>query len=289
MAGDKYTAVWVSHSSIGDFLHCPRAYFLNNIYRDPKTGHKIRLMKPPLALGQAVHEVIESLSLLPHEERFSQSPLSRFEFIWQKISGKRGGFVNEETEGAYKKRGKAMVERVMKHPGSLKNLAVKIKMELPYYWLSEEDNIILCGKIDWLEYIAETDSVHIIEFKTSRIEETSDSLQLPIYHLLVSNCQKRKVVKASYWYLDRSDKPIEKKLPDIDEAYKNVLKIAKQIKLARQLERFKCPQKTGCSYCRPLENIIKGEGELVGVDELGHDVYILEKSSKGGGDDSIIL
>ena len=72
MTGDKYTAVWVSHSSISDFLQCPRAYFLNNVYRDPQTGHKINLMSPPLALGQAVHYVIESLSILNVDKRFTE-------------------------------------------------------------------------------------------------------------------------------------------------------------------------------------------------------------------------
>ena len=62
---DQYTAVWVSHTSISDFLQCPRAYYLKNVYKDPKTRHKIQLMSPPLALGQVVHSVLESLSILP--------------------------------------------------------------------------------------------------------------------------------------------------------------------------------------------------------------------------------
>jgi len=70
MPKDIYSAVYVSHTSISDFLVCPRAYFLKNVYRDPKTRHKIKLMSPPLALGQVIHEVLESLSLLPTEDRF---------------------------------------------------------------------------------------------------------------------------------------------------------------------------------------------------------------------------
>ena len=87
---------------------------------------------------------------------------------------------------------------------------------------AEKDDIILCGKIDWLEYMPETDSVHIIDFKTGRGTENSSSLQLPIYHLLVHNCQQRKVVKASYWYLDREDKPSVQKLPDLEKAHDKV-------------------------------------------------------------------
>src|ERR1035437_4279352 len=36
MAQDKFNAVWVSHSSIGDFLKCPRLYYLHNVYKNDK-------------------------------------------------------------------------------------------------------------------------------------------------------------------------------------------------------------------------------------------------------------
>ncbi len=247
MPADKFSAVWVSHSSIGDFLKCPRAYYLRNVYKDSKTGHKITLMSPPLALGQIVHEIIESLSVLPTEERFKESLIAKFDKAWQKVTGKKGGFSSDEQEQKYKKRGEEMLRRVMKNPGPLKNLAVKIKMDLPHFWLSEADNIILCGKVDWLEYFPDTDTVHILDFKTGKNDEDGESLQLPIYRLLVANCQKREAVKASYWYLERNDEPTEQVLPNIEAAREKVLKIAKEIKLARKLEVFKCPQQTGCS------------------------------------------
>lgn len=101
MNGDKYSAVWVSHTSISDFLNCPRAYYLKHVYKDPVTNHKIKLMSPPLALGQAVHEVIESLSVLPMSERFKEPLISKFEVAWKKVTGKRGGFTNEDAEQRY--------------------------------------------------------------------------------------------------------------------------------------------------------------------------------------------
>ena len=64
---DKFKAIWLSHSSIADYLKCPRLYFLRNVYKDPITNHKITVMNPHLALGQIVHEVVESLSILPTE------------------------------------------------------------------------------------------------------------------------------------------------------------------------------------------------------------------------------
>ncbi|MBI4130036.1 PD-(D/E)XK nuclease family protein [Candidatus Roizmanbacteria bacterium] len=274
MIKDKFTATWVSHSSISDFLACPRAYFLNNVYRDRKTGHKISLMNAPMALGQAVHAVIESLSIIPVDRRFDESLIAKFEKAWLNVSGKKGGFSSEEQENRYRRRGEEMLRRVMEHPGPLKHLAVKIKQDLPYYWISEEDNIILCGKIDWLEYLPETNSVHIIDFKTSKGEEHHDSLQLPIYHLLVANCQVRPATKASYWYLERNNVAVEQVLPDLKEAHEKVLSVAKEIQLARKLNRFVCPHGL-CRACRPLERIIKGEGEFVGVNDFGQDVYVL--------------
>ncbi|MBU2592485.1 MAG: PD-(D/E)XK nuclease family protein [Patescibacteria group bacterium] len=286
---DKYTAVWVSHSSISDFLKCPRAYFLKNVYRDPASGHKIKLISPPLSLGQAVHEVVESLSSLPVEDRLRRSLSEEFETAWRKISGKKGGFSNDAVEKKYKDRGKAMLKRILDNPGPIKKLAVKIKANLPYFWLSEKDNIILCGKIDWLEYLPETEAVHIIDFKTGKNKEYDSSLQLPIYLLLVSNCQDRPVEKASYWYLEGETGLEEQKLPQADSAYNQILKIAKEIKLARQLGRFKCPQEDGCPVCRPFEAILQEKAELVGTDEFHSDVYILRTSFEGEKEKSVLF
>lgn len=271
---DKYKAVWVSHSSINDFLTCPKLYYYRHIYKDPISGHKITRMQPALALGGVVHDVIESLSTLPVDQRFLIPLTKKLDVAWQKVEGKKGGFKSKEEEQIYKDRAVSMLKRVEENPGILKNKAVKIKQELPHYWLNEDEEIILCGKIDWLEYLPEEDSVHIIDFKTGRSEESDESLQLPIYHLLVANTQGRQVAKASYWYLDRDNTPKEVSLPEITEAYSKVLDVAKRVKLARQLGHFKCPT-DGCRYCIPMEEISKGKGELVGESDIRQDIYIL--------------
>lgn len=277
---DKFAATWVSHTSISDFLQCPRAYYLKNVYKDPKTKHKVQLMSPPLALGAAVHSVLESLSVLPTTERLKVSLVKKFEEEWKKYRGKRGGFWDDKTEAAYKERGIEMLQRVMKNPGPLERLAVKIKEDLPWFWLSEEDEIILCGKIDWLEYLPDIDSVHIIDFKTSKSEENDSSLQLPIYHLLVHHCQHRQVVKASYWYLGLNDDLTDKELPDLALAEAEILTIAKKIKTARKLEHFKCPHgEQGCWACRSMEKILRGEAEYVGENDYHQDIYILPPKS----------
>lgn len=275
MAKDKYSAVWVSHSSMSDYLACPRSYYLKNIYRDPKSNHKIMLMQPPLALGQAVHEVMESLSALPVGDRFAEPLEERYEKAWKIIAGKMGGFESDDEENRFKKRGAAMISRIEKHPGLLLNKAIKLRQDLPSYWLSEEDNIILCGKIDWLEYREESDSVHIVDFKSGKYDVDESSLQLPIYILLTKHCQSRPVSKVSYWYLDRDDEPTEMPLPDETDAYNRVLAVAKKIHLARKLEHFKCPKSDGCRACRPYEAIVAGRAAFVGVGGYSQDIYTI--------------
>lgn len=271
---DKFSAVWLSHSSISNFKRCPRSYYLSSIYRDPRSNHKISLITPSMALGSAVHEVLESLSTIPTADRFKVSLIERFDQAWKRVSGQMGGFSDDSTESNYKKRGEDMLRRVMTHPGPLAEKAVKIKMDLPYYWISEEDNLILCGKLDWLEYLEAEDSVHIIDFKTGVSEEDPDSLQLPIYYLLAHNCQTRTVKKASYWYIGRDDLLTEKKLPDLDKSKELVLKVGKEMKLARQLDRFKCREgEGGCKHCQPLEKILRGESVFVGAGDYNTDLY----------------
>lgn len=287
---DKFAATWVSHTSINDYLSCPRAYFLKNVYKDPDTSRKVQLMSPPLALGSAVHEVIESLSQLPTEDRFKESLLKKFDLAWKKVSGKRGGFWSDDVEQQYKQIGEQMIRTVMENPGPVGRKSVKIKADLPQFWLSEEDEIILCGKIDWLEYLPEDDSVRIIDFKTGKSSESDESLQLPIYSLLVHNVQRRKVAGASYWYLRNSAELEEKKLPDLQQAHEDVLKVAKKIKTARKLGHFKCSGgEQGCWACRPMEAVVSGEAQLVGVNDYNQNIYILEKSSSLIEDESVIL
>jgi hypothetical protein len=157
------------------------------------------------------------------------------------------------------------------------------------FYLSEDHNIILNGLVDWIEYLPETDSLHIVDFKTGKNEEKEGSLQLPIYLLLCNALQKRKVTKASYWYLD-TNKMVEKELPDAEESKKQVFANALKVKEARVTFKrvgesvFMCPQgaydketkEGGCFGCRPYEWILNKDPrmESVGVGGFGQDIYI---------------
>ena len=279
MTRDKYAAVWTSYSSISDFQTCPRAYYLNNVYKDPVTRRKINLMTPAMALGHAVHNTIEPLANVPAEKRMEQPIQERFETEWSQVSGLQGGFRSKQEEADKYERGKAMIERVIQHPGPLTRKALRLPEGRngmpPNFYLSEEENIVLCGKIDWLMYDEQADAVHIIDFKTGRHEENSDSLQLPIYLLLAERCQARSVAGAWYWYLDKSDVPEEKSLPDRDAASKRVHEAAVAIRDARQRNSFPCPSGGHCFACAPYERIVAGDATYIGVNDINQDTYVL--------------
>ena len=267
--------LWVSHTSISDFLSCPRAYYLRHIYKDPKTGRKINIINPAMALGLTVHDVLETLADYSVDERMKQPLIARFEKAWEHVSGSLGGFKTADEEKQFKDRGLKMIRRVIEHPGPLLNKAIRLRSPdalPPRYTLSTTENIILCGKVDWLEYFPDDDSVHIIDFKTGIREEREGSLQLPIYALLVSNLQKRNIKRISYWYLERDDAPIEMGLPNFLEAHEKVMNVAFGIKKLRQEGRYICLSR-GCFSCRPLEDVVAGRAKW--IKQSGYmDVYV---------------
>ena len=278
---DKYKAVWVSHSSMGDFLKCPRLYYLHNVYKNPDTGRKITIVNPALSLGSAGHATLEALKTLSVEERLHHDLVADFEKEWvANASGKKGGFMSSEEEMVAKERGRLMIERVIKNPGPIGKKTVKLKEPEnnmpPNFYLSEEENIILCGMIDWLEYVEADDSIRVIDFKTGKNEEDEGSLQLPIYLLLLNKLQKRRVSGAAYWYLEKNDVPTNVALPDATEAGERVLTLARRVKDARKQLAYACPRGSdGCFACQPYEAILRGKAEYIGIAGYGQDAYLV--------------
>jgi ATP-dependent helicase/DNAse subunit B len=254
---NKYDATWVSYSSMSDFKKCPRLYFLRNVFKTEK-GNKINTVSPALSLGSAVHNVIEGLAKdkIPADQRFSepQKLLEKFASELQKFFGKIGGFESEEHFQEFKKRGEDMIKKVIENPGPLKDKTVLLpdgdNGMAPNFYLSEEENIILNGKIDWIQYVGDDEKgrriFHIYDFKSNKggKEEDADSLQLPVYKLLLARYPFRLKEEqpdrkgwwtsefvldgASYWYLESGDIKA-KELPSETDAFEKVFATAKLV------------------------------------------------------------
>lgn len=316
----KYTAVWLSHSSVSDFLKCERLYYLRNVWKN-SNGRKINIVSPQMSLGSAVHAVIEPLAELRSDDRkklIEAKPLSlgegfglgvvegglleKFNNVWKKYSGLMGGFESAEEEQEYKERGLKMIQNVIENPGPIINKTVKFYNGdfIPNIYLSEQENIILCGLVDWVEYLEDKDMLRVIDFKTGLRDEKDDSMQLPIYKILVESLQKRKVENGAYWYLDRDKfyKIKEVLDEDVEEVKKKLLEIGLQIKEKKSAKNsqemesnFKCKYGEGgegCKYCREVELIYQfDKGQLsidnvplvkyLGVGEYKQDLYFVKK------------
>ncbi len=360
---DKYKAIWLSHSSIGDYEKCPRLYYLHDVYKDPKTKRKINITSPYMSLGIAVHNVVEALKTFKVEERreiiestkdslissasfagagekkentfelksegeeeiSNKNLLENFDAEFAKVTGKKGGFISSEQEAEFKERGVNMIKNVIADPKMLLSKTVSTKSYytgdmLPNFYISPEENIILCGNVDWIEYhepsaTKELDnkngSISVVDFKTGKNEEKENSMQLPIYKILLEELQhKWKVVSGKYWYLE-SGEVVTKEIEEsrIQEVKDKIIKIGIEIRdkklqwlegadyartknnfdsknagwVARDNfeENFKCARDSGESSsqyecdCKKYEKTLAGEAEYLGVDMYNKDLYFI--------------
>lgn len=290
---DKYKAIWLSHSSISDYKKCQRLYYLQNIYKNPKTGKKINLSSPYKTLGVSVHSVLENLNKLKIEDRLKVDFLSRFEEEWNK-NVLVAGFNNKEEEGMFKDRGIKMLQNVKEDYKILKNKTIPLNTYydgdmLPNIYVDEYENVILCGNLDWIEYNQEDKTLSVVDFKTGKNEEKEDSYQLPIYKILLESLQdKWKVKNGKYWYLEPGD-IVEKSISEdtVSKILEDVKKIGIEIRdkrfswdekfsawqpLYEVEERFLCTGGEKCE-CKKYDKVLNGEGMYLGEDIYGKEIY----------------
>lgn len=254
-------ALFLSHSSLGDFLSCPRAFYFKNIYRDKKTGYRLQIASPYLTLGSLVHEMIKWF-LEMKKQVSKEQLLKKYENYWLKYQGKRGGFSEKAEEESFKERGRKMLDRFYDTSKILGQMLPP--MDFPKYFLDEET--ILFGNLDYVEELSDG-SLHIIDFKTGQKEE--DALQLHIYAILTEANLQKPVTKISYWYLDRDKEPKEMILEPLENHLKYLTAKGREIKKAIAEGQWIC--KKGDDLCRDCGNyqaILEGKGEFQFSDDL---------------------
>lgn len=264
-------SIFISPSSLSDFDKCPQLYYYRNVYRSPKTGLKIQIVNPPLALGQTIHDVLDRF--LQSGNKSSEELEKIYDWYWSQITGEKGGFFDKDKEKEFKERGGKMLSRFFNN----NKLESSKRVKLPEFPKSDLGNdIILTGKIDYIE--DQGDFYHIIDFKTGKLEEREDSKQLPIYALLVKGIFKNKKVRVSYWYLGISDNLKGQELPDLEKEKKILLQKGQIIKMARQTNSFRCVSGyDSCMFCRDFLKIVKGEAKMVAMDTYNRkqEIYVI--------------
>ena len=269
-------AIFISPSSLSDFDKCPQLYYYRNIYRSPR-GLKIQIINPSLALGQAIHDTLEIFLRLPVAERSKEGLTEKLEFSWSNLTGEKGGFTSAEEESLYKNRAIEMLGRFWKND-HFKNTEME---KIPGFPKAElGDDIILTGKLDWLE--KEGEVYRLVDFKTGKNEEKKDSQQLPIYAVLIAGVFKTSNIRASYWYLDKDENIVSFPLPEIEKTTEYLKNKGEIVKMVRQTNSYRCSSgRESCWACKDILAVAQGKGKLVSMDPVNRkqEIYILPKET----------
>ena len=265
--------IYLSYTSLKDFLKCPNAYFLKNIYRDPKSGFRVQIASPHLSLGSTVHDATKWYLEMGGQVTYEQLE-KKFRNLWLKYSGKRGGFSSKKEEAIFGKRGLKMLDNFLNNAQRLGKGAKA--MPFPKYNLVED--IVLIGNFDFVEEL-EDGSLGVVDFKTG-VSDEKDPLQLYIYAILAEANLGKPVSRASFWYLDREDAPREIVLDPLAGKLDWLAEKAKQLKLALQNNGWVCIKKDQglCYDCRDHQAILDGKGEFQFTDyRYKKDIYFLAR------------
>lgn len=248
--------LYLSYTALKDFLKCPRTYYLKNIYRDPKTGHRIQIASAHLSLGSTVHDAIKwYLDLKGQLE--NKQVIQKFRNLWLKYRGKRGGFESDEQEGDFGRRGLKMLDNFLKNANNLEK--VTHQMTFPKYNLF--DKVILIGNFDFIGE-KEDGTLHVLDFKTGASDE-EDTLQLYIYAILAEANLGKNVSAASFWYLDRDDLPRAIVLDSLEPKLEWLIEKGRALKETIIKGDLICIKGDKlCRDCRDYQAIIDGKGEF---------------------------
>lgn len=267
-------AVWISHSALEEFFRCPKSYYYRYLYTN-SAGARVTIADPNLTLGIAVDDVIKYY-FSKHAQVSLEDLLWHLDFVWKLKKGKAGGFISEDQEKIYLEKAKKFITTFFENIGQIKG-----KVEVPEFIqmsLSEEEDVRLCGSPDLINYLPDG-TVEVIDIKTSEKEYSGETLQLPIYTILIEKELGKKVSKASYWYLNVHNSPKEVTFSDQD--FLEDIKFKTQVLLkARKDNDFKCLKGSGgCFKCQDYEYIKTGQAEIVGKDKK-RVVYFVDRNKQ---------
>ncbi|MBI2600578.1 PD-(D/E)XK nuclease family protein [Candidatus Daviesbacteria bacterium] len=252
-------ALFISYTSLSDFIKCPRSFYLKHVYRDPQKGYKLQIISPFLTLGSTVHDTIKWYLEAPTKPTREQT-LAKFRNFWRKYRLQKGGFNSLEEEVSYGQRGLKMLENFLENAEILEPCAPFVSF--PKFRLV--DNIILMGNFDFVGQCSDG-SLHIVDFKTGAKDE-NDSLQLHIYAILAEANFQKPVSKISFWYLDRESGPREVVLDSLEPKIDWLKQKGLEMKKALQEDSWVCKDSskgTLCRDCSSYQMILDGKAQFL--------------------------
>lgn len=267
-----------SPSRLNLFDQCPQQYFFS--YLDPiKKKMKTKLKQLPEniyffhTLGKAVHNAITLFYYLPLSQRTEKNLMKKLteawvsEVRWNKKPPllKWGGFKTVEEEREVYTEAIKMLKNFLKVADENPAIHYLPTEDFRHSIKDYQDLIVpltessdISGKFDLITK-SKDGSLHIIDFKTAKKEET-DPFQLDFYQLLAELNFDQPVKKASFFFL-KSGKKKSFDVKEKGEKIKN--KILAKIEKIKKTTEFQPKTSKLCRYCIftsfcPAKNEIEG-------------------------------
>lgn len=223
------------------FQLCPRQYKFHYIDDLARIYRKSRSY---LTMGDHIHAALKDfLSVVPVEERTMPRLENLLREKWQR---NREGFKDLFDEKRWGERALRQVDWFAQN----QDLSVTPFMVEDFHKVELSSKITLIGKIDRVDREADG-GLHIIDYKTGRMPQEIDRIQLYVYALVLSKERSLPVAKASYLYLDVGEAHIlQPTAADLDEAACWVVDMVERILGERE---YPAIPNTYCGTCDFLE------------------------------------
>ena len=207
------------------FLQCPRQYMFQYIDR---LGDIYRKPRPYFTMGDHIHAALKDfLSLVPVNER---TPSKLEALLREKWQLNRKGFNDREDEKKWGKKALNQLRWFVKN----QDISVTPLMIENYHKVELIPNVVLGGRIDRVDKEADG-SLHIIDYKTGKMPDEINRVQLQIYALILSKKQDLPLRKASYLYLDAGKlRTIELTASELTQATSYVIDMVDRICMERE-------------------------------------------------------
>lgn len=202
------------------FRQCPRRY---KFYYVDKVREIYEKPRPYFTMGEHVHAALKDfLSSVPVAERTPSRLEDLLQAKWQRY---RRGFQDSAEEREWWER----ALRQVRWFASSQDLAATPYMVEDYHEATLSSSVAVLGRIDRVDRESEG-TLHIIDYKTGKMPEQTDALQLNIYALILSRKQEPPVTRASYLYLDAGEwRTVQPTRYSLEQAADYVLRNAETI------------------------------------------------------------
>ena len=232
----------LSPSSVMGYRNCPQKYLFEKLWSIQGEA------QATLTFGRVVHSTIKRvMTEVKKGNRLTFDDVRAiYETEWSAV-----GFEDDYQEQEYKKDG---LEQLKVFYAAMMESLPEILEQEKSFELDLENNVIVNGRIDQINFLGQQVDVEIVDYKTGKPRSASEAkkdLQLSIYAIAVKEILELNPVRLVFHYLQNNERQeTTRDAKQLDEAQKMVQETAAEIRAGEFAAKpgFQC---RGCAY-RPI-------------------------------------